>query len=481
LSVQVKTADKPVLARVSGGPGKVKKIAVIGAGASGLVAMKTLQERGFEVTGYEAASQAGGLWVYESDSGQASAYRTLHINSEKSVTAFKDFAFPDEIQPYPTHWEMATYFQDYAKHFKLDIRFKSRVATVEPLPARSDGVSQWRVTVEGGASEVYDSVVVSNGHFAVPNHVPMYADTFTGEYVHSHYYRYPGPFLDKRVCVIGIGNSGADIAVDMAGVAARTVVVARSGVMIRPKFIWGMPYVYVQLKFYKPWIPVKVRQRMQKFFTRLVNGRMEQYGLVPLTDERVHPTTNGTIIHHLAYKHITAKKGIERIEGKRIFFVDGTDEEFDSIIAATGYRIEVPFLSEEVFPLKENYVGMYRRIASPDWPGLYFIGLVNSPEISLNYVFERQSEWLAEHLVGNADLPSSAEMHRIIDEKRAWMKEHYRQTNRHTIEEETMVYTNELRDDLIEAYKRAGYSKGTRMSQRILHHGPYARGLGTVA
>lgn len=479
-STQTTTLEKADYQSAHADSGKVKKIAVIGAGASGLVSMKTLQEKGFTVTGYEAGSKAGGLWVYESDSGQASAYRTLHINSEKTVTAFKDFPFPDDIQSYPTHWEMATYFQNYAEHFKLDIRYKSRVASVEPLPPK-DGMPQWRVTTEAGVSDVYDSVVVSNGHFAVPNHVPLYAEEFTGEYVHSHYYRFPGPFLDKRVCVVGIGNSGADIAVDMAGVAARTVVVARSGVLIRPKFIWGIPYVYVQLKFYKPWIPAKVRQRLQRFFTRLVNGRMEQYGLQPLTDERVHPTTNGTIIHHLAYHHITAKKGVDHVEGKRIFFTDGTDEEFDSVIAATGYKIDAPFLSREVFPLENNYVGMYRRIVSPDWPGLFFTGLINSPEISLNYAFERQCEWLAEYLLGHAKFPDREGMHREIDEKQAWMKEHYRQTNRHTIEEETMAYTDELRRDLIEGYKRGGYRDGLKLSRRILGRGPYARGLGTVA
>jgi dimethylaniline monooxygenase (N-oxide forming) len=456
-----------------------RRVAVVGAGAAGLVAMKTLQEQGLEVTGYEAASQAGGLWVYESDSGQASAYRTLHINSERGVTAFRGFPFPPETQAYPTHWEMAQYFADYAEHFKLDIRFSTRVTSVEPLEP-VDGVPKWSVTTEAGDTDIYDAVVVANGHFAKPNHVPMLRDDFTGEYVHSHYYRYPAPYLDRRVCIVGAGNSGADISVDICAVASRTVLVARSGIMIRPKFVWGTPFVYLSLRFYKPWIPVRFRQWFMRSLVRMQHGDMTQYGLLPLTDERVHPTTNGTIIHHLAYNHITAKTGIEKIEGKRIFFIDGTDEEFDAIIAATGYKIEAPFLSDEVFPLRENYVGMYKRIASPDQPGLFFIGLVNSPEISLNYVFERQSEWLAEYLTGRALLPTREEMHAAIEDKKQWIEANYRQTNRHTIEEETMPYTDELRDEVIEGWKRGGYKEGTKLSNRLFRRGAYRRGLGTL-
>lgn len=462
------------------GLGKIRNVAVIGAGASGLVATKTLKQNGFNVTCYEKASKPGGLWVYNSDSGQSSAYQSLHINSDKGVTAFHDFPFPDGVTAYPGHWDVAKYFADYAAHFDLPINYKTEVKKVEPLDRAGDGTPKWKVTVASGTEEIFDAVVVANGHFAVPNDVSMLKDEFEGEYVHSHHYRTRGTFLDKSVCVVGAGNSGVDIAVDMAGVALKTYLVARSGILIRPKFVLGMPFVYLTLNFYKPWIPVKVRQKVMRALVRLQHGKMEQYGLKPLTDERVHPTTNGTIMHHLAYRQVIAKTGIDKVEGKRIFFSDGTNEEFDSVIAATGYRIHAPFLDDHTFPLKDNYVGMYRRIASPDWPGLFFIGLVNSPEISLNYVFERQSEWMVEYLTGRAELPSRDEMLTAIAEKRQWMQTHYRQTNRHTIEEETMAYTDELRNDVVDGWKRAGYREGLKLSKRLFKRDVYRRGLGTL-
>ena len=125
---------------------------------------------------------------------------------------------------------------------------------------------------------------------------------------------------------------------------------------------------------------------------------MTDLGFKPLT-ERAHVTSNATVVNHIAYSRIEVKQGIQKIEGKTIHFVDGTAEEFDTLIAATGYLIDLPFLSSDVVPINDNAVDLYERIVSPGWPGLYFMGLFNT-DTALNMVFEHQARWIREMELG---------------------------------------------------------------------------------
>src|SRR6202789_2355606 len=111
------------------------RVAVIGAGASGLCIAKHLIEAGVDVTVFEIGSQIGGQWVYNNDSGKSPAYRTLHINSPKSLTAFPDFPFPEKTQLFPSHWDMHKYLVAYADKFGVTprIRLRSEVKALRPL------------------------------------------------------------------------------------------------------------------------------------------------------------------------------------------------------------------------------------------------------------------------------------------------------------------------------------------------------------
>ncbi|MFL5256629.1 MAG: NAD(P)-binding protein [Rhodopila sp.] len=117
-----------------------KKIAIIGAGASGLCSAKYLLQAGFDVTIFEIGSQIGGMWCYRNDSGRSSAYRTLHINTSRGVTRFSDLDFDPDTQPFPDHYDMHRYLVQYADHFGVTprIRFNSKVVQVRPAfdPAR---------------------------------------------------------------------------------------------------------------------------------------------------------------------------------------------------------------------------------------------------------------------------------------------------------------------------------------------------------
>tara|TARA_B100000029_G_scaffold515891_1_gene625337 strand:- start:1465 stop:2943 length:1479 start_codon:yes stop_codon:yes gene_type:complete len=425
-----------------------KTCAIIGAGASGICLAKYLLEVGLDVTVFEIGTKIGGMWVYENDSGRSSAYKTLHINTAKNLTNYSDFKFKDSVQRFPSHYDMHEYLHEYAEYFgvKERIRFRSEVTNIEPLFTPGEEEPRWRLETVDGMQREFDTVCVATGHLTKPLHVSDFQDRFEGEYMHSHYYRTPEPFKGKRVCIVGVGNSAVDIASDMCVITDRCVMVARSGVMIAPKLIFGFPVTDISMKLFQPWIPDKLRRKIIELMTRLVHGRMEDYGFKPLT-RRAHPTTSATIMQDVAYNRVAVKQGIEKIDGKTIHFVDGTSEEFDVLLACTGYLIDLPFLSERLVPIDDNNVELYKRIVPVDWPGLYILGMIMTTT-ALNWSFEEQARWVREFILGNAIMPKREEMLRDIEKKKAFIAKYYKESTRHHIEEEHMYYFMELHKSL---------------------------------
>ncbi|MSP67329.1 MAG: hypothetical protein EXQ96_04375 [Alphaproteobacteria bacterium] len=435
------TARSAPAAAAGGG----RSYGIIGAGASGLCLAKYLKEAGFgNVTLFEVGTMIGGMWCYKNDSGLSSAYRTLHINTARNMTNFHDYPFSEDVQEFPSHWDMHKYLDSYADHYDLrrHIQFKSRVKEVRPLFKPGADEPKWEVETEDGRKFQFDRVIVATGHLSKPTHVPMFQNDFKGEYVHSFYYKDPEPFAGKRICLVGVGNSGCDIGADLAMIAKRLVMVARSPVVIAPKLILGYPFTDVTMKLYRNWIPAAVRSLIIRAMVYLIHGSMQRLGFKKL-DRRAHPTTNATIVQHIAYRRAFVKPGITRIEGQRLFFEDGSSEEFDSLIAANGFQIYLPFLPETVLPVKDNVVDLYKRICVPDWPGLYFMGMFNTTT-ALNQVFEHQSSWLVAVEKGELRLPGPSEMWADIRAKQAFIARHYKISARHTIEEEHLPYLSEL-------------------------------------
>jgi dimethylaniline monooxygenase (N-oxide forming) len=437
-----------------------KRVAVVGAGACGLCAAKYLLQVGFDVTVFEIGSQIGGMWCYNNDSGRSSAYRTLHINTSRGVTRFSDLDFDEETQPFPDHFDMHRYLVRYADHFGVTprIRFNSRVAHVRPAfePARE--APKWEIELADRTIETFDAVIVATGHLTRPLDVPEF-QKFAGEYLHSHDYREPEPYVGKRICVVGVGNSACDIASDVCVTAKRCVLVARSGVVILPKLMFGRAFTDITAQIQRPWIPRRLRQAITRGLVWLVHGDMTRLGFGRPT-ELTHVTSNATVVTDIAYRRIAVKRGIAAVEGRTLRFEDGTAEEFDVLIAATGYRIDLDFIPEHVLRVANNALDLHMRIVPPDWPGLFFMGFFNT-DTALNMVFEHQSRWVREVLLGNAALPGEAEMRRSIADRAAWYAGRYKHTARHTIEEEHVRYLTDLGKTLKEMVRRARSGGGT--------------------
>ena len=426
-----------------------KRFAVIGAGAAGLCAAKHLLRHGIEVTIFEVGSHIGGLWVYNNDSGLSPAYRSLHINSEARVSSYNDFPFPEDGPLYPDHVEMQRYFREYAARSGLNerIRFNSRVVAIEPEAAG------YRVRVDNGTSEAFDGVVVATGHQSTLRH-PAEISQFTGEYLHSHTYRVPEPFTGKRVLVIGPGNSGVDIAADVCTVTARTALCARSPVLIMPRMMFGVPNSRILVKLEKPFVPWAVRIRVRTLLTRMFHGTMEQWGFrTPKT--RTHPISHPTLISHIAWKRIGVKPGIASIAGQEVHFVDGTAETFDTIIAATGYTTEFPFLPKGTSPVSGTRLDLYHRIVHPSLPDLYFIGFFDVSGGSNIRMMDDQAEYIASIATGAVKLPGKEAMQVAIASDHAWAKKQFPDSPRYGLELDPRRY----RKGLAREYRRSGITR----------------------
>lgn len=419
-----------------------KSVAVIGAGAGGLSAAKYLLEQGVAVTVFELGSQVGGLWVYENDNGRSPAYDSLHINSEANVTSYPDFPFPPGTAYFPSHRTVRAYLEAYADHFDIrrHIRFNTEVVSVRPADPG------WGVGTSDGSEQRFDAVVIATGHQAVPAH-PHFAGNFSGEYLHSHEYRTPDRFTDRRVLVVGTGNSALDIASDICTFTTETICAARSPVLIMPRTLFGVPTARVVAKFSKPFVPWSLQRRLRELLTWVAHGRMEQWGLVT-PKSRTHPASHPTFMSHVTYDRIKIRPDVAAVEGTNVHFTDGSVASVDVIIAATGYEIDLPFLPEGINPVVGRRLETYKRVVHPDWPGLYFVGFFNVSGGANIRMMAVQAEWVAALVTGRAGTPTRKQMLGDIEREKRRLARRYPAAARYGLELDPKPYVREIAREL---------------------------------
>lgn len=422
------------------------KICIIGAGPCGITAAKNLIQQGLtHLTLFEKNSQLGGNWFFDESNEHSSIYETTHIISSKYLSEFEDFMMPPGYSEYPSHSKILHYFDLYAQHFGIPpfIRFDTTVLSVGPTASK-----QWRVCYRDAAGEqesLFDYVLVANGHHWDPV-MPEYPGHFSGDILHAHQYKKAAPFSNKRVLVVGGGNSACDLAVEIARIAEKTHISMRRGQHIFPKFILGKP---TDIAFNRlNWMPFWCKQLIAGAVIRLLQGKYKKYQLQqpdckPLA---VHPTINSELLYYIRHGEIFPHQGIERFEGNTVHFVDGKKADFDTIIFATGYRITFPFFSKELVDFSTlKRIPLYRKMMHPDYDNLYFIGLFQ-PQGCIWPLADYQARIVASIIKGTLARP--ANIRQEIQKEKRKSKRHFRNNARHALEVDYATFRKQLLSEL---------------------------------
>ena len=428
---------------------------MIGAGSSGIAALKALAERGIPVDCFECSDRVGGNWVFANRNGMSSAYQSLHTNTSRDRMGYSDFPMPRSFPDFPHHTQIAGYFEDYARHFGLIERITFETGVKHAARDPASGI--WTVTLDTGETRRYDALLVANGHHWDPRWPePPYPGSFEGTQVHSHHFVDAADWREKNVLVVGMGNSAMDIAVESSFVACRTFVSCRRGEHVVPKYLFGRPVDQIAVSPLTPLVPFAVRHAFFRALYRLAVGRVEDYGL-PKPDHRLlesHPTLSADFLGRVAHGEVTAKPGIDALEGDSVRFLDGSIVPIDVIVWATGYKVSFPFFAPEFISAPDNELSLYRRVFKPGVDNLFFIGLLQ-PLGALMPLAEAQGRWVASYLRGEYRLPSRAEMEADMRREHERMRRRYVASKRHTMEVDFDDYLFALRRELKAGAQRA--------------------------
>jgi dimethylaniline monooxygenase (N-oxide forming) len=441
---------------------RLPTVCVIGAGSSGIAAAKALHQRGFAFDCFEKSDRVGGNWVFKNRNGMSSSYRTLHSNTSRERMEYAAFPMPKSIPDFPHHTHIAEYFDAYVDHFGFRDRITFETGVEHAAPV-ADGT--WEVVLDTGDTRRYDAVMVANGHHWDPRWPePAFpgSDEFAGVQMHSHHYtgEDPGFFRDKRVVVLGMGNSAMDIAVESSFSAAATYLAARRGAWVIPKYVFGRPIDQIATQ---AGVPFRVRRAVARTGLRLVVGDMERYGL-PKPDHRpleAHPTVSNDILSRLAHGEITPKPNIDRLTPRTVVFADGSEVEADVVIYCTGYRVTFPFFDPELISAPDNDLPLFRRVFHPSHASVFFLALLQ-PIGATMPLAELQSEWVCDYLAGRYALPGPAAMRADMERERARMFKRYVASKRHTME---VDYDDYIAD--VSKERRRGAERASAQGHRL--------------
>ncbi|HEY2899086.1 MAG TPA: NAD(P)/FAD-dependent oxidoreductase [Polyangia bacterium] len=342
---------------------------VVGAGPAGLACAACLKKRGIEAVVLEAGADLGTSW--------RSHYTRLHLHTVKQHSALPGLPFPAEVPRYPSREQVVAYLEQYAAHFGI-------------TPRTSEAVR--RISVEDDATLVVDSararyrapvVVMAAGTNRVPNPDRLAEqDRFRGEVLHAGRYRDGAPFAGRRVLVIGAGNTGAEIALDLCERGATPTLSVRTPVNVVPRDFLGIPMQVTSIRLRK--LPLSLADRIGRIVSRLAFGDLTRQGLLrpalgPLSSIKMRgriPLIDVGTIAAIKRGAITIRPAVARFTEDGAQFSDGSAAPFDAAILATGYR---PGLGDIVdVPGALDDAGRPRHWKASDaHPGLYFVGYVD--------------------------------------------------------------------------------------------------------
>jgi len=352
---------------------------VIGAGPSGLAALRHLLAAGIPVECLEREAGIGGNWRFGSATSRV--FASTRLISSKRLTEFADFPMPRHYPAYPDHRQCLAYFEAYADHFGLAEHIQTRVGVTKIEPAGPPGAG-WTVATGDGQSRRYAGVVIASGHNHVPRK-PEIPGSFTGTLLHSADYKSPTvpvPIAGKRVLVIGAGNSGCDIAVECSRHAAVTIHSTRRGYYVVPRFVLGRPADLRGERLLKMHAPLWLRRLVALRGIARTIGLPWRHGL-PRPDHRLfetHPIINSELLAKIDAGAIRPAGDVAAFDGKEIVFHDGRREPVDVVICATGYQTTLPFIDCRLLGAEaaDGVPRLFLNLLHPSRDDIAVVGLI---------------------------------------------------------------------------------------------------------
>ena len=366
---------------------------VVGAGPAGIVALKVLRQKGIQAVALEREDDVGGNWYFGRNS--SSVYQSTHLITSKRFTEFPGFPMPDGYPAYPSHEQMLAYTRGFAKHHGLydSIRFNANMRQATP------DAQGWRLDLADNETPLFcDNLIVATGNYWCPR-LPSFSGEFTGRVMHSREYKSPDQVRDKHVVVVGNGNTGCDLAVESGQVAKKVYLSVREGRFLMPKFMFGIPSDQVGDWTFKYGMPRWLRAALSWFPIHISVGPLNLAGL-PKPAHKLfarQPIMNTQLPQAIGHGRIEVKPQIARLEGSKVYFVDGSCVQADLVICATGYQLRFPFLPADIITWDHDHPRLYLNIAPPERNNLFFVGMIE-PRTKFPELVHLQSELIAEVL-----------------------------------------------------------------------------------
>ncbi|KAK3542651.1 hypothetical protein QTP86_031471, partial [Hemibagrus guttatus] len=393
----------------------------------------------------------------------SSIYRSLVLNTSKEMTCFSDFPMPAHYPNYMHHSMQLKYLRLYAEHFDLlkYIRFQTTVLSVRQRHDFSD-TGQWEVVTEDRdghrGTQVFDAVLVCSGSFTHPV-TPLSSfpgiDTFPGKCFHSWEYKDPHSFHGKRVVVIGTGNSGGDIAVEISRVAEKTFLSMREGTWVLGRMsTGGLPLdmnmvTRLNALLLQVFPQALLNWAVERSYNQKYNHKL--YGLQPR--HRIlslHPTINDDLPGRLLQGALQVKPNVREFRGSTVVFDnEAVEEGVDAVVFCTGYKASFPFLLPSQNSDPVGKVSLYKRVfpLSLEHPTLAFIGLINAMG-PLMPVMEMQARWATRVFAGLNQLPPVSVMHKITEKDRKANMKRYSCPQKAALEVDYIPYLDSIAQEI---------------------------------
>jgi thioredoxin reductase len=362
-------------------------VVVVGGGPAGLATSAELRRRGIEHVVLERGDTVGHSW--------ANFYDGLTLHTGKHLSYLPRMRFGRHVPLFPSRRDFVDYLQRYAESLDLPVETRRTVTSIQR------GNDAWLVRTDRGDLTARD-VVVATGIAASPR-IPVVPgrDRFRGRVMHSVEYRQPAKFVGRRVLVVGVGNSGGEIASELANAGARVTIAVRSGANVMPRQVAGIPIQY--LSFAMLALPRRARTFIAGLFgrlTELVRGK-------PVLPKPAHgpldsiPLIGFHLVDAIRAGKVSVRGGVSAMTETGARFMDGVEEAFDDVILATGYTPALAPLGDLVRTDAKGFAVRSDRVTSADHPHLYFVGH-NYDSTGGLYNIRRDSRLAAERIAARA-------------------------------------------------------------------------------